>query len=236
MSDSYRPEDFPQFAVTVDIVLLSVADSLRVLVVERGVEPFRGRLALPGGFVQIDESVDAAARRELREETGLDINGMSGTHLEQLGTFGAVNRDPRMRVVSVAYLGLTSQELEPRHGTDAADAQWITVAAAKRSRLAFDHREILYAAVERARAKLEYTTLAATLAGPDFTLGELHRIYEVVWGTKLDLGNFRRKVLATHGFVEPTGVRRVSPSGGAPASVYRRGSGTELIPPIRRAS
>lgn len=230
----YDPAEFPPFAVTVDIVLLTVADTLNVMLIRRGGEPFAGVPALPGGFVQADESIDEAAHRELVEETGLAPGDLPGVHLEQLGTFGAVRRDPRMRVVSVAYLGLSPSSPTPVAGSDAAAAHWVPVADALADGLAFDHHEILEAAVERARAKLEYTTLATTFVGDEFTLGELHRVYETVWGDELDLANFRRKVLATEGFVEPTGDRRVSPLGGAPAAVYRAGRGTALVPPLGR--
>ncbi|MDH3499655.1 MAG: NUDIX hydrolase [Acidimicrobiia bacterium] len=231
---SYDPAEFPPFAVTVDIVLLTVADEFSVMLVRRGVDPFAGVLALPGGFVLPDESVEDAAHRELAEETGLSASALPGVHLEQLATFGDVGRDPRMRVVSVAYLGLSRLTPLPTAGTDAADAQWLPVSTALAGHLAFDHREMLEAAVERVRAKLEYTTLATTLAGEAFTLGDLHRIYEIVWNEELDLANFRRKVLATDGFVESTGAKRVSTAGGAPATVYRRGSGTLLNPPLSR--
>jgi 8-oxo-dGTP diphosphatase len=231
---AYDAAQFPPFAVTVDIVLLAATDTLNVMLIRRGLDPFAGALALPGGFVRADESIDAAAHRELAEETGLLAAGMPGVHLEQLATFGEVERDPRMRVVSVAYLGLSRLMPAPVAGTDAAEAEWLPVEAALTGDLAFDHATILATAIERARAKLEYTTLATTLAGPDFTLGELHHIYEAVWGTELDLANFRRKVLATDGFVEPTGEKRVSPAGGAPATVYRAGPGAVLVPPLTR--
>ncbi len=230
----YDAAEFPPFAVTVDIVLLAATDTLNVMLIRRGLEPFAGRLALPGGFVRADESIEAAAHRELAEETGLVAAAMPGVHLEQLATFGAVDRDPRMRVVSVAYLGLSRSMPTPTAGTDAAAAEWLPVEAATMGELAFDHAAIVETAVERARAKLEYTTLATTLAGDEFTLGELHQIYEAVWGVEIDLANFRRKVLATAGFVESTGARRVSRLGGAPATVYRGGAGAALVPPLAR--
>jgi 8-oxo-dGTP diphosphatase len=229
---AYDPRSFPPFAVTVDIVLFTVSDTLEILLVERGGPPFEGAMALPGGFVAPDESVTDAAWRELAEETGLDGDLLKGVHLEQLATFGAVDRDPRMRVVSVAYVGMCSVRPELLAGTDARDAVWVDVTQLRE--LAFDHAEIIATGLERVRAKLEYTTLATSLAGEDFTLGDLHRIYEVVWGIELDLANFRRKVLATDGFVEPTWQKRVSPAGGAPAAVYRAGTATHLSPPLVR--
>jgi 8-oxo-dGTP diphosphatase len=232
--DDYDPRAFPPFAVTVDIVVLSVGTTLSALLVKRGVEPYADWSALPGGFVQPHESVEEAAHRELLEETGIAEANMRGVHLEQLATFGAVGRDPRMRVVSVAYLALTAERPDLRPGTDASDAAWVDVEEALAGPLAFDHADILRAGVERARAKLEYTTLATTLAGPDFTLGELQHVYEVVWDQKLQRANFRRKVLSTPGFVEATRQRRQGRAGGAPAAVYRPGSGSTLTPPMMR--
>jgi 8-oxo-dGTP diphosphatase len=230
----YDPAAFPPLAVTVDIVILSVTEQLDVLVVERGAEPFAGALALPGGFVRPDEAVDDAAWRELAEETGVGATSLPGVHLEQLATFGAVDRDPRMRVVSVAHMALCSVQPTPAAGTDAARALWLPVAEALRSGLAFDHDEILRLGVDRARSKLEYTTLATALAGPTFTLGELQHIYEATWGVEIERANFRRKVLSSPGFVEPTGERRTGRGGGAPAAVYRAGGGATLTPPLMR--
>lgn len=234
MTSSYDPRSFPPFAVTVDIVVLSVSDVLEVLLVERGSDPFLGASALPGGFVLPNESLESAAARELEEETGVGADELPGVHLEQLASFGAADRDPRMRVVSVAYLALSPTQPLPTAGSDAAAARWIPVAEALSSELAFDHRQIVEVGVERARAKLEYTTLASTLAGPEFTLGELQHIYEATWGRELERANFRRKVLATPGFVEPTGDRRRGRGGGAPAATYRAAGAATLMPPIVR--
>lgn len=230
---TYDPASFPPFAVTVDIVLFAVTDVLSVMLIERGEEPFRGDLALPGGFVQPDESVDGAAKRELAEETGLTKAKLPGVHLEQLATFGAPNRDPRMRVVSVAYVGLSRWTPTPTAGTDASAAYWVPVKRALRSSMAFDHKQILKAAIERVRSKLEYSTIATSLVDEEFSLGDLHRVYETVWGTDLDLGNFRRKVLATQGFVEQTPNRRTAEAG-APARLYRVGEGAVLVPALKR--
>lgn len=234
MTEAYDLHAFPPFAVTVDIVVLTVVGNFSVLLVERGAEPFAGSLALPGGFVLPDESSDAAARRELLEETGVAEADLAGVHLEQLATFSGPDRDPRMRVVSVAYLALSPAKPEPTPGTDAAAAHWVPVEDALAGPLAFDHAEILAAGVERARSKLEYTTLATSLAGHEFTLGELQHVYEATWGCKLERANFRRKVLATPGFVTKTRRRRVGDAGGAPAAVYRPGDGQLLDPPMMR--
>jgi 8-oxo-dGTP diphosphatase len=227
--DAYDPSRFPPVAVTVDVVILTVRDGeLCVLLVRRGVHPFLGSWALPGGFVRTGEDLDAAARRELREETGLEAHA----HLEQLGSYGAPDRDPRMRVVSVAYLALVAELPHPVAATDAAEARFRAVADLDGEPLGFDHRRILDDAVERARAKLEYTSLAATFLAEPFTVADLRRIYEAVWGVDLHAANFRRKVLATPGFVTPTGERRATGRGWA--DLYTRGETTRLHPPILR--
>lgn len=227
----YDPTAFPAVAVTVDLVVLTLrGGELHVLLVERGEEPFRGRLALPGGFVRPDETLDAAAVRELAEETGLrDVPG----HLEQLRSYGDPARDPRMRVVSVAYLALAPDLPEPAAGTDAADARWVPVARASGSPLAFDHRAILADGVERARAKLEYTSLATAFCAPEFTVADLRAVYEAVWGTGLDPRNFHRKVTSTPGLLVDTGRTRTE-GRGRPATLYRAGDARTLQPPFTR--
>jgi len=229
---SSRPQSaHPPFAVTVDLVALTVRDdALHVLLVTRGEEPFRGRLALPGGFVHIDEDLPAAAARELAEETG--VRRVPG-HLEQLGTYGAPGRDPRMRVVSVAYLALAPELPDPVAGSDASAAAWVPVEEAARRRLAFDHARILADGVERARAKLEYTSLATAFCPPTFTVSRLRRVYEAVWGVELDPRNFHRKVTGTPGLLVDTG-ETVTEGPGRPATLYRGGDATELAPPLTR--
>lgn len=230
---AYDPAAFPPFAVTVDLVVLTIRDdALQVLVVRRGEAPYAGRVALPGGFVRPDETLPAAALRELAEETGLD--GVPA-HLEQLASYGDPGRDPRMRVVSVAYLGLAAGLPLPVAGGDARAARWAPVAALldRPGRLAFDHATILRDGVERARAKLEYTTLATSFCPPEFTIAELRRVYDVVWGVELDPRNFHRKCTGAPGFVEPTG-RTTAAGGGRPAQLYRAGAATAVDPPILR--
>ncbi|HEV2638421.1 MAG TPA: NUDIX domain-containing protein [Actinocrinis sp.] len=280
---------FPPFAVTVDLVVLTVREgALSALLIQRGEQPHLGRSALPGGFVRIDEDLDVAARRELFEETGLV---RLPVHLEQLATYGAVGRDPRMRVVSVAYLALAPDLPAPQAGGDAACAAWVPVAevlpdlfpaqpgsadedaprpdgrgpgmpgsaprasssarpaaqsrsdvlssavsestAANQPALAFDHVGILTDGVERARAKLEYSPLAAAFCPPEFTVGELRRVYEAVWGVTLDARNFHRKVTGTSGFLLPVGRATVR-QGGRPAQLFQRGPATLLNPPMLR--
>lgn len=229
---AYDPRAFPPVAATVDLVVLTIRDDqLMVLAIRRGVEPFRYRLALPGGFVRPDEGLDEAAVRELAEETGL---AGEPVHLEQLASYGHPLRDPRMRVVTVAYLALAPELPSPRAGSDAAAAVWVP-AFGKRETLAFDHERILADGAERARSKLEYTPLAAAFCPAEFTVAELRRVYEIVWGVSLDPRNFHRKVTGTRGFLEPTGEVTAAERG-RPAQIYRPGPATSLYPPMLRGA
>ncbi|GAA1394837.1 NUDIX hydrolase [Catellatospora coxensis] len=220
--------DYPAFSVTADLVVLTVQDNeMRVLLVRRGIEPYRGQWALPGGFVLPDEDLDAAAARELREETGLTA---PVGHLEQLASYGAPGRDPRGRVVTVAYLALLPHLPAPVAGSDAEGAAWTALPVAE---LAFDHARILADGVERARAKLEYSPLATAFCPPEFTISELREVYETVWGARLDPRNFHRKVTGTPGFIEPVG-RSIAAERGRPAQLFRRGPARLLHPPMLR--
>jgi 8-oxo-dGTP diphosphatase len=215
------------------VVLLTIRDErLCVLLVRRGVPPYLGRWALPGGFIDADEGLAAAAWRELSEETGLT---RPAVHLEQLASYGDPARDPRGRVVTVAYLALAPDLPAPVAGSDAAAAEWSPVepVLAGPAALAFDHRAILGDGVERARSKLEYTPLATAFCPAEFTVAELRRVYEIVWGGRLDPRNFHRKVTGTPGFLAGTG-RLTSRDGGRPAQLYRRGTATLLHPPMLR--
>ncbi|MFJ6014070.1 NUDIX hydrolase [Streptomyces sp. NPDC092952] len=232
--EGYDPRAFEPFAVTVDLAVFTVRGGrLHVLLVERGEEPYQGHWALPGGFVLPRESAGTAARRELAEETGLTEGAVSAFHLEQLRTYSEPDRDPRMRVVSVAYAALVPDLPEPRGGGDAASARWWEAADA--GPLAFDHDRILADAHERIGARLEYSCLATAFCPPEFTLGELQQVYETVWGVELDRPNFRRKVLTTPGFVQAVeGAPRRTGGRGKPAALYRAGAATALHPPLLR--
>jgi len=181
---------YPRAALTVDCVVFGFDEGeLKVLLIERGLEPFKGRWALPGGFVRVEETLDAAARRELAEEAGL-----SNVFLEQLYTFGTVDRDPRERVVSVAYYALVKlAEHSAKAATDAANARWFPVSEVPK--LAFDHAAILETAIERLKGKVRYQPIGFELLPPKFTLSQLQHLYEAVLGTELDKRNFRKKVL-----------------------------------------
>ncbi|MDG4766013.1 NUDIX domain-containing protein [Solwaraspora sp. WMMD406] len=262
---SYDPQAYPPVAVTVDVVALTIRDAqLHVLLVRRGAAPYEGAWALPGGFVQPDEDLPTAAARELAEETGLDARTGPGTrdtpgralrrvHLEQLASYGGPDRDPRMRVVSVAYLAFAPELPDPAAGSDAAAAAWVPVAAlglpeavtpdrpvrqrpGTSRRLAFDHATILADGLDRARAKLEYTPLATRFVGEEFTISELRGVYETVWGVELHAGNFHRKVLSVPGFLDSVGAttERGGPRGGPRARIYRAGDARLLHPALLR--
>jgi 8-oxo-dGTP diphosphatase len=231
----YDPSQFPAFAVTVDAVILTMSGGrLHVLLVRRGVPPFEGMWAIPGGFKPPDETLDEAAQRELAEETG--VHG--GSVLRQFGAYGDPGRDPRMNVVTVAYLAVLREVGDIVARTDAADAALVPVSDVLDGKidLAFDHARIVRDAVERVRVDLERTGIATAFLGPTFTLAELRAIYEAVWGVRLDAANFRRSVLTDDGWVIATGRRaRPGSAGGKPAELYRAGRMWKHGSPIRRS-
>ena len=271
---SYDPRAYAPVAVTVDVVTLTIRDgALHALLVQRGEPPFQGHWALPGGFVRVsgafdqpadtesvngvqakqglawadqpDEDLPEAAIRKLAQETGQDL---SQIHLEQLATYGTPGRDPRMRVISVAYLAFAPELPEPRAGEGTTAAAWIAVDSlglvegtgqqrpGTTRKLAFDHAEILADGLERARSKLEYTPLATKFVIEPFTISELRTVYETVWGESLHAGNFHRKVLSVPGFVESTGetTQAGGPRGGPRSRLYRRGDARLLHPALLR--
>lgn len=223
-----------EVALAVDLAVLTLRDdTLQILMVERGTDPWQGLPALPGGFLDdYREDLDAAAERELTEETGLELDR---AYLEQLRTYGAPNRDPRRRVVTVCYLAFIPNLPTPVAGGDAQAAAWTPVQSLlhPRTELAFDHKRIIADAVERTRSKLEYTTLATRFCPPEFTITELRKVYEIVWGQTLDQRNFHRKITAADGALIPTG-QQTKRNGGRPANLYRPGPVSILHPAIPR--
>ena len=194
---------YPHPAVTTDIVIFTIQqEKLKVLLIRRLSEPFQNGWALPGGFVEIEEDLEQAALRELREETGI-----SGVYLEQLYTFGTPERDPRERVITVAYYSLVPIDgLNLDAGSDARETTWFDIEDLPE--LAFDHRQIISKAKQRLTAKLAYSTIALQFMPSKFTLSELQRVYEIIHGDALDKRNFRKRMLA-YDCMEDTGeVRR----------------------------
>lgn len=213
-AETYDVSRYDRPSVTVDVVIFTLQErELHVLLVKRKHWPFEGRWAIPGGFINMDESLEQAARRELEEETGVrDI------YLEQLYTFGDPRRDPRTRVISVAYIALVRADSHPLRGSDESfDVRWFPVRRLPGA-LAFDHDAILATALDRLRSKLEYTTLAFQLLPEVFSILELKHIYEQILGEKLDKGNFYRKIKDAK-VLEDTGMRREGR--GRPTSLYR---------------
>lgn len=200
-----------QISVTVDTVIFALRDDdLQVLLIKRGHAPYAGMWAIPGGYVESDESLENAAKRVLRDEAGV-----RDVHFEQLYTFGDLQRDPRGRVVTVTYFALVPAPLAVYAGSDNTDAEWISVYAL--SEMAFDHAEIVQYALKRLRYKLEYTAIGFRLLPSEFTLTQLQRAYETVLGVKLDKRNFRRRILQAD-IIEPTDKR--TSGEGRPAMLY----------------
>jgi 8-oxo-dGTP diphosphatase len=205
---------YPHPAVTTDVVLFTLREgALCVLLIERSNTPYQGMWALPGGFLEIDEDLEACAKRELQEETGIE-----GVYLEQLYTFGAPDRDPRERIISVTYFALTRCDtLQPKAASDAARVAWFAVS--ELPELAFDHAEIIQLARQRLVAKLNYSTIAFQLLPESFTLSQLQSVYEILLDERLDKRNFRKAMLA-RGILRETGKLQRSGSH-RPAKTYR---------------
>ena len=222
MADLMYSYKYPHPAVTTDIVIFTVRDQeLQLLLIKRGVSPFVGQWALPGGFVRIDEDLDASAIRELEEETGV-----TSVYLEQLRTFGEVKRDSRERVISVAYFALIpSDKVELRAATDADAVGWF--AMDELPTLAFDHSEIVKAAHERLVAKLKYSTIAFQFMPKVFTLTELQSVYELILREKIDKRNFRKSIFVLD-VIKETGKKK-SEAAHRPAMLYRMKNRNTII-------
>lgn len=223
---TYKAKDYPKPSVTVDLVIFTVIDTvLKVLLIKRKGHPYKGRWAIPGGFVDVGdvfkdqgESIEEAAHRELAEETGLPIGSC---YLEQLYTFGTPGRDPRMRVISVAHYALISPDKVPlvHAGDDASDARWFSVEDLPD--LAFDHDTMLEVAITRIRGKIDYTPIAFELVPPTFTVAELRAVYEAIKGATYNPSNFQRRFrrMMTDGIIQEAEGKRLG--SGRPAKVYR---------------
>ena len=205
---------YPHPAVTTDIVIFTLRDKqLKVLLIMRGGDPYQGKWALPGGFVRLDEDLETGARRELAEETGI-----SGVYLEQLYTFGAVDRDPRERVITIAYYALIpSDKIQLQAATDAEAVGWFSLNALPP--LAFDHQDIIAMAHQRLVAKLDYSTIAFQFMPREFTLSDLQEVYEIILRAEMDRRNFRKWILALEQ-IEETGEERRE-GAHRPAKLYR---------------
>jgi len=210
----YDASKYERPSVTVDVVMMSLRQrDLQVLLVKRRSWPYEGMWAIPGGFVNMDESLETAAKRELQEETNVQ-----DVYLEQLYTFGDPGRDPRTRVITVVYFALLdSERLQVKAGDDAANVGWFSVYHLPE--LAFDHARILQYALDRLRGKLQYTQIAFNLLPEQFTLRELQRVYEIILHRRLDKRNFRKKILST-GILEDTGAKKMEGTH-RPARLYR---------------
>lgn len=233
---NYSMKDYSQISATVDLNIFTIKNGkLCLLLVRRGNHPFRGYWALPGGFVDVNENIDEAAQRELLEETNIEIEA---SYLEQLKTYGGPDRDPRGFVISTAYVALLPNVANPLAGDDAAEAHFFPIEDVLSSDfdLAFDHRTIITDALERVRAKIEYSTVAFHFINSDaFTISELRNVYEIVWGEPITPSNFRRKIQSVPNLITPTGARRSSiVQGGRSSDLYRAGTAIEIYPPFRR--
>ena len=217
MSHTY---EYPHPAVTVDACLFTILDDqLKILLIKRGLEPFKGDWALPGGFIQMDENLDEAVQRELKEETGA-----TGFNFEQLGTFGQVDRDPRERVISVAYFALAPAEhVVLKADTDAAEAAWFPID--ELPDLAFDHAGIINKAAKRVRTEVENSTAAFEFLPKKFTISDVRQVFECVQGYPIDKRNFQKRLLARE-LIRPLGEKRQGSH--RPAELY------ELHPVVRK--
>ena len=214
LPENYDPNQFERPSVTVDVVIFSlVEDELKVLLIKRLAPPFANMWAIPGSFVQIDESLEETAVRALADETGVE-----DVYTEQLYTFGKPGRDPRTRVITVAYFALVPHDaIHHKAGRDASETGWFTIS--QLPPLAFDHAEIIDYAHTRLRYKLEYSSVGFQLLPDVFTLTELQQAYEIILGEQLDKRNFRRKILAAE-ILQETGEKQKEGEG-RPAMLYR---------------
>lgn len=224
---NYRIHDFDVPLTSVDLVIFTLQDQqLKVLLVERGEHPYKGRWALPGGFIDLkrDRDLDATAMRKLREKTGVAVS-----YLEQLQGFGSATRDPRGWSATFAYFALIdAQGVVLSHGGNSSAASWVPVdALSERLALAFDHGEIVKVALQRLRGKVEYTSLPVHLLAPEFTLSDLQQVYETILGHTVDKSAFRKRIKDGDFLEEIPGKQRHASN--RPAQLYRLRSGQPLV-------
>lgn len=232
---NYDMSKYPSIAGTVDLAIFTIRNNqLSILLVKRGGHPHKGKWALPGGFVDVKESLDKAASRELLEETNLTV---TEGYLEQLKTYGSPSRDPRGYVISTAYVALVPHASAPQAGDDADEARFFAVEdVLKDFELAFDHENIIKDGLERVRAKIEYAPIAHHfLDDQTFTISELRKVYEIVWGETITPSNFRRKIQSVPDLLIPVKDKRSSKiDGGRESQLFTAGKAKEIFPPLRR--
>ena len=208
---------FSSIKITVDAIVFGYSkhDGVSVLLIQRKYEPYKGSWAIPGGFIKEEESLEEAVERELYEETGIKVN-----YLEQLYTFGQPGRDPRQRIISVAYFGLvkSSQYERLKASTDAADARWFSIK--KLPVLAFDHKQILQTAIERLRAKVRYQPIGFELLDKKFPFSDLEKLYTALLDKEINRRNFSKKILS-YGFIEETGEKYKAEGKGRPSNMFQ---------------
>ncbi len=224
---TYNIHDFDVPLTSVDLVIFTLQEqSLKVLLIERGEHPFKGRWALPGGYIDLkrDRDLDATASRKLREKTGVDLS-----YLEQLQGFGSATRDPRGWSATFAYFALIdAHDVTLSHGSGSSAVAWVGVEElANRPALAFDHAAIVALAVQRLRAKVEYTSLPVHLLAAEFTLPELQQVYQTILGRAVDKSAFRKRIKEGDFLEEVTGKQRHASN--RPAQLYRLREGQPLV-------
>jgi len=234
---NYDMSKYPTIAGTVDLAIFTIRNNqLSILLVKRGGHPHKGKWALPGGFVDTKENLDEAAARELVEETNLKI---ADGYLEQLKTYGSPVRDPRGYVISTAYVALIPHASTPKAGDDADEARFFAVEDVLEDfELAFDHKTIIEDGLNRVRSKIEYAPVAHHFLDDDtFTISELRKVYEIVWGEKIVPSNFRRKIQSVPHLLESVDDKRSSKiEGGRESQLYKAGNAKEIYPPLRQSS
>ena len=232
---NYQRKDFPPFALTVDIVVLTILDGkLRVVLIERAEDPFSGQWALPGGAVNPKENLIEAAKRSLKEETNIVVSGRE--RRKQFRSYYEPGRDPRVNTATTVYWTIINKLPETKGGGSAKKVKPMPVREVEggRTKLAFDHKRIIRDGVNELRYGLENTTVATRFCPPTFTISDLRAVYNVVWNTELDEGNFQRKIKQSEGFLIPLEKRRDPSTSGRPPALWKAGPAKTVSPPLVR--